>query len=381
VTGPPARRILITTDSVGGVWTYATGLARALCNLGHAVTLVVIGPPPRLEQVRPLWRIAGLRIELAGHALEWMDPEGRDIEGARKTLLGIADRRKPELVHLNSYREAAFGWPAPVLVAAHSCVWSWWESCRGETPNEARWHAYFAGAKDGLAAADAWVAPTRAFRDRVTELYSPPSQGRVIWNGILPGNGSGKKEPFILAAGRLWDEAKNIAALVKISNGLDWPLRAAGPLASPGTEACADEAASIDWLGALSRSQTMAQMRRAAIFVSCALYEPFGLSILEAASCSCALVLSDISTLRELWEGAAIFVPRRDDDALRRGLQHLCRDESFRLELQRAAKKRAARYRLGDMIGAYCDLYQDLFSGSCKGRSASAPAALAEAAA
>ena len=52
------------------------------------------------------------------------------------------------------------------------------------------------------------------------------------------------------------------------------------------------------------------------IFVSVARYEPFGLAVLEAAQAGCALVLSDIPTFRELWGGAALFVPANDDRAL-----------------------------------------------------------------
>ena len=49
-------------------------------------------------------------------------------------------------------------------------------------------------------------------------------------------------------------------------------------------------------------------MARTAVFVSPALYEPFGLAVLEAAQAGCALVLSDIPTFRELWDGVALFV-------------------------------------------------------------------------
>ena len=34
---PSTRRILITADAVGGVWTYATELSRALCERGDQV--------------------------------------------------------------------------------------------------------------------------------------------------------------------------------------------------------------------------------------------------------------------------------------------------------------------------------------------------------
>ena len=54
----------------------------------------------------------------------------------------------------------------------------------------------------------------------------------------------------------------------------------------------------------------------AAVFASPARYEPFGLAILEAAARSCALVLSDIPTFREIWDGAAIFVSPDDPAAL-----------------------------------------------------------------
>ncbi len=46
----------------------------------------------------------------------------------------------------------------------------------------------------------------------------------------------------------------------------------------------------------------------ATVFASMARYEPFGLAVLEAAQAGMRLVLSDIPTFRELWDGAAIFV-------------------------------------------------------------------------
>ncbi|MEB3829625.1 glycosyltransferase [Phormidium sp. CCY1219] len=46
---------------------------------------------------------------------------------------------------------------------------------------------------------------------------------------------------------------------------------------------------------------------RAAIYAFPARYEPFGLSVLEAALSGCALVLGDIPRLREMWGDAAVF--------------------------------------------------------------------------
>ena len=54
----------------------------------------------------------------------------------------------------------------------------------------------------------------------------------------------------------------------------------------------------------------------AAIYALPARYEPFGLSVLEAAQHGCALVLGDIDSLRENWDGAALFVDPDDAGAL-----------------------------------------------------------------
>src|SRR5256885_15556974 len=95
MTAPPARRILMTTDAVGGVWIYAANLARGLCDLGHEVTLLVMGPAPRREQLAALRAIQGLQVEITDLALEWMDPAGPDVARAQQRVLSGSDRVRP----------------------------------------------------------------------------------------------------------------------------------------------------------------------------------------------------------------------------------------------------------------------------------------------
>jgi glycosyltransferase involved in cell wall biosynthesis len=357
---PPTRRILMTTDAVGGVWTYATGLVRGLCGRSDEVTLVVMGPAPRADQLAPFHDIRGLCIELTDLVLEWMDPDGSDIAKARERLLRIARQVRPDIIHLNSYREAVFDWPAPVLVVAHSCVWSWWQACRGGEPDDLRWHRYREAAAAGLAAADMWCAPSEAFHHTIEALYPVRSSGRVIHNGARLQAACHEKKPFILAAGRLWDEAKNLSTLAAIASDLDWSVQVAGPLAAPDSdENCSDEV-NLTCLGNLSRPELTAQMQRASIFAAPALYEPFGLSVLEAAACGCALALSDIPSLRELWQGAALFVAASDRGAWRNALQRLTRDHGLRTQLQRAALLRARRYSLDAMVDAYREVHRTM---------------------
>src|SRR5436853_6343440 len=113
-------------------------------------------------------------------------------------------------------------------------------------------------------------------------------------------------------------------------------------------------------IGDLSHGALRSRMQRAAIFVSPARYEPFGLAVLEAAAAGCALVLSDIPSFRELWNGAALFVAPDDIEGLRTTLADLCNDQRRRTQLQRAAFARARRYSMTQMAGGYAELYRSL---------------------
>lgn len=360
MTAHQGRRILMTADAVGGVWVYATGLARALCDNGYQVTLVVMGPRPSGAQLNELGSISGLRLALCNLPLEWMDPEGARLFTAREMLLRIADQSKPNLIHLNSYREAVFDWPAPRLVVAHSCVWSWWKACHGTVPDQPRWHTYMAAVGAGLAAADAWIAPTQAFRDTMASLYRPPTPGNVIWNGIETSYSARTKQSCILAAGRMWDHGKNLATLAQAAPRLDWPIRVAGSVSDPDGVNRAITPERVIYLGTLTHSALLAAMDSAAIFTAPSLYEPFGLSVLEAAARGCALVLSDIETFRELWGDAALFVDPRDPRALEHALQELSRNDGLRTALQRAARIRSRRYCRAQMLSGYRAAYSGI---------------------
>jgi glycosyltransferase involved in cell wall biosynthesis len=349
-------RILMTADTVGGVWTYATGLASALAAAGAEMHLVSMGPRPRADQREML--STSVRLIESDLALEWQDPEGVDLERAREFLETIGDQIEPTLVHLNSYREAIFDWDAPVVVVAHSCVKSWAMACQDTTfLSEPRWQHYTRLVAAGLTHADAWVSPTYAFGDVIRDLYQPRTPRTVIWNGVDPtGSGPDAERHLILAAGRMWDAAKNLSLLADAARDLNWPVFVAGTTASSaGKLACG-----IEIMGELSHAELVGRMRRAAIFVSPARYEPFGLSVLEAASAGCALVLSDIPGFRELWDGAALFFAPDQASALQAVLTDLCGNPDARASLQRAAHARARRYSLSRMSAAYARLYRSL---------------------
>jgi glycosyltransferase involved in cell wall biosynthesis len=356
---PSGNHLLMTADAVGGVWVYASSLAQEMAARGWNVTLVTLGPAPTQEQFLPLLSHDNIELEITTLTLEWQDPEGRDRQRVIDYMASLEERLHPTVVHLNGYREACARWRAPVLVAAHSCVGSWWRACRGEAP-DADWQGYCADVAAGLSAADRWVAPTAAFRDVIERLYAPPRQGEVIFNGVGLSPEARAKEPFILAAGRLWDEAKNVGLLPRIAAGVEWPIRVAGAIAEGDSAVRVEQG--VAWLGSLPRPELHALMARAGIFVSPAVYEPFGLGVLEAAAHGCALVLADIPTFRELWDGAALFVDPRDGGEMTAALNSLARDARARSALQAAAVQRAARYPLAATADAYQRLYRDMLA-------------------
>jgi glycosyltransferase involved in cell wall biosynthesis len=351
----PQIRILMSADTVGGVWTYAAGLSSALVASGADVTLVTMGPRARPDQRASL--SGSVHLIDSDLALEWQDPEAADLGHARELLGAIERRIKPDIVHLNGYREATFDWHAPVIVVAHSCVNSWAMACNDRAfLSEPRWRHYTKLVAAGLDHADVWVSSTRAFGDVVCDLYQPRSPRAVIRNGAAPAApSSAAKKDLILTAGRMWDTAKNLSLLAEAAKDLDWPVLVAGTTAQK-------PACGIELLGELSHSELAARMQCAAIFVSPARYEPFGLSVLEAALAGCALVLSDIPSFRELWDGAALFVAADDVHGLRAALTNLAIDTSKRTRLQRAAFARAQRYSLKQATAAYLRLYRSIIS-------------------
>lgn len=352
------RRVLMTADAMGGVWQYALDLARGLCRGGSEVLLAVMGDAPGAQQRAAAAAVPGLHLVSAPYRLEWMEDAAADVDAAGVWLLTLARRFHPGVVHLNGYAHASLPWNAPVVVAAHSCVRTWWRAVHGEDPPPAAWDEYCAATARGLAAADAVIAPTAAFLAMLEEAYGPIDTATVVHNGragagAVPGS---EKEPLILCAARLWDEAKNAACLDAAAAGLPWPVAIAGSTEHPDGR-FPDSFAYVRLVGSLSDAELRSWCNRAAVYVSPALYEPFGLAILEAAQSGCALVLSDISTLRELWDGAAAFVPPRDPLALRQALVELIADAGRRRALADAALVRARCYTPETMLEGTLEAY------------------------
>jgi glycogen synthase len=355
------RRVLMTADAVGGVWQYALDLSSALARRGIDVTLAVLGPPLDEAQQAEACR-RRLRVLQSACRLEWMDDPWADVERAGRWLIELERALEPDIVHLNGYAHAALDWRAPAIVVAHSCVRSWWRAVRGGAA-PAAWDRYSEAVARGLRAARLVIAPTQAMRAALHEEYGAIGDVAVIPNGggrIGRPTAVPRKSELVLTAGRLWDDAKNVAALCGVAADLSWPVYIAGDRGAAAP--AAPPTRNVHHLGRLPSPVLNEWYGRAAIYALPARYEPFGLSVLEAASAGCALVLGDIPSLRENWAEAAVFVSPEDCGALRRAIQQLIEDATRRERLGGLAHARAARFTVERMAGSYLDVYDTLLA-------------------
>ena len=365
MTAPPTvRRVLMTADAVGGVWTFALEPAKGLAAHGIEVQLATMGGNLSLSQQADAGGIGNLRLETSAWRLEWMENPWRDIERAGEWLLDLEARFAPDVVHLNSYVHGSIGWNAPVLMTAHSCVLSWWQAVHGETaPPE--WDRYRAEVARGLRAASIVTAPSAAVLHAMERIYGRISNGRVIPNGRSASAFTPReKEPFILSAGRLWDRAKNVALLEEVAGDLAWPVYVAGDQQHP--DGTRHEVRGCHTLGRLGGEELSRWYGRAAIYALPARYEPFGLSALEAALSGCALVLGDVPSLREVWGDCALFIHPDDRAAWRSGLNRMIRDNGARQAIAHRTRERARRFTPERMAAAYVCCYAE----ACREREA-----------
>lgn len=346
-------RLLLVTDAVGGVWVYSLELARALEPLGVHTIIAVAGPSPTTEQRDAA---AGIPLIDTGLPLEWLDISESEIVRASEDLARIAAGEGADIVQTSSaalIAGAAFDcW---CVAVQHSCVATWWQEVKGTPlPPEFAWRRDLV--ERGLRRANATVAPTRAFAAMTAREYGLDRPVLAVHNGRTPHNGRSLPQgDFVFTVGRLWDEGKNVATLDRAAALIDAPFQAAGPTKGP--NGAGVTLARLNSLGSLSPSKLGGVLAARPVFASAALYEPFGLSVLEAAQAGCALVLSDIPTHRELWDGAAIFVAPRDADGFASAANGLLKDRTARNTLGERARERARRYTPELMARGMVDVY------------------------
>lgn len=350
--------VLATTDPFGGAFTYAAQLAAAAFDRGVHTVLAVLGG--RLSRAQRRELDPSVDVREGPFRLEWMDDPWEDVGRSMEWLATLAAETRPDVLHLNTFAHAALDVGIPRLLVAHSCVCSWWRAVHGqEAP--AGYDRYRAVVRSGLDGADVVVAPTAAFAEELVHEHGPIRELRVVANGTAVRSADGPRDPVVLAAGRLWDEAKNLLLLDQVAARLPWPILVAGEGRGPdGGEIVPQR---VQGLGRLDHGRLLVTMARASVFCHPARYEPFGLAPLEAARRGCALVLSDLPSLREVWGDAALYAHPDDAFGFAEAIDALLRDPVRRGGLAAAARARAETFTADAHAERTCALYRALAGG------------------
>jgi glycosyltransferase involved in cell wall biosynthesis len=354
----PGWKVLMTVDAAGGVWRYALDLAAGLTPLGYETIFACFGPTPNPAQAQEAAKVG--KLVLCDAPLDWMVEDEASLSKVPRLIADIAASEDVDLIHLNLPSQAAgLEVPLPVVVTAHSCVSTWFQSVRGH-PAPEPWNWQLALNSRGFARADTVIMPSASHAALSRAVYGPIDRLHVVHNATRARPEAVAKTDFVFAAGRWWDDGKNGTALDAAAPDIAWPVLMAG--ANQGPNGQFVHLPNVQHRGELSHEETMILMRQAAIFVSPSLYEPFGLAALEAARSASALVLADIPTYRELWEGAALFADPRDSEALAAQINRLAGDAELQRTLGVQAQHRSAKFALERQAAAVSDIYQHILS-------------------
>ena len=358
-------RLLITTDTVGGVWTYTTKLTRALLQNGAAVALVTIGRRPTstqqswLDETSAEWRTR-FRWDVSEAALEWMNNNDGAYCEVAPLLLQVAREFQPDLLHSNQFCFGALPLSMPRLVVAHSDVLSWAASCRGKALESSAWlDRYICLVSTGLRDASAVVAPTRWMLDALHSHFDFNCEAQVISNGRTLEAKAHQPERKLQAvtAGRLWDEAKNLRVLHNLQ--APFPILLVGDTEYESQTAAALPAY-VDLVGHLAEDELLELFQESAIYLCTSVYEPFGLAPLEAALCGCAVVAKDIPSLREVWGDGAVYF--QNTASLQAILIGLARDPRQLAAARHRSWLVAQRYSAANTVSSYLKLYEAMLT-------------------
>ena len=399
-------RLLMTTDTVGGVWTFTSELSQELLRRGHAVHLVSFGRKPSIDQQAWAARQCAVSTDLDPHSaqrspigrhperreeplysdrsgptvmgkqpphqsflytpseapLEWMQDNERAFEDGQQLLLEQIELFRPDLILASQFCFGALDTSAPRIVVAHSDVLSWAKACKPSALEPTPWlNRYTALVQRGLRRANAIIAPSRWLLHAVAANFSLPADQTVIPNGVrvhqvrdaVP---TVPRRLQAISAGRLWDEAKGLDVLSEAD--IPCPVLVAGDETSTEGDAIKKPPVNATLLGPLPAARLHQIFRESAMYLCTSRYEPFGLAPLEAALCGCAVIARDLPSLREVWGEDALYFD--DAASLTAQVRQLLSDPAALTDAQTRARARAQHYTVERMADAYLTVFQSV---------------------
>jgi len=362
--------VLVTTDTISGIWGYTRELVSGLVSRGLQVTMVSFGEVPLPEQTGWMDSLHGLDYRPTAFRLEWMQENEQDYPDSCAYLTSLIEEVEPDVVHLNHFCYGNLPVPVPRLVVAHGDLLTWWLAVHEREPQSVPWlERYRDLVTEGLAGATVVAAPSHWMLDALRLTYGEPGGGQVIYYGRNPifFNPYVNKQDSVISVGRMLDAGKQVHLLTHHQHPM--PVCIVGSeagVASTRLPIRADVKVDVaDLSVSLKGPQTESQLRmlysRSTVYAATSRYEAFGMAPLEAALSRCAIVANDIPSFREIWGDDAIYFRANDAAELAAAIRELAHDrELCRSYANRAYQRARDRYNHKRMIDDYLQLYRNL---------------------
>ena len=218
-----------------------------------------------------------------------------------------------------------------------------------------RWHRLYgkAGLERVLREADAVVAVSEFTRTEVMALARVPEERiRVVPNGVdavFTSTGPRADGDYVLAVATL-EPRKNLRRAVDAAREVGAELRVVGARGWGGVDVAG-------WVGEVPDAELAALYRGARCVVYPALYEGFGLPVLEAMACGAPVVTSRATAMEEVAGGAAVLVDPLDVSAIAAGIEEAV---TRRDELVTAGATRAREFTWSRTADAVEALWREL---------------------
>ena len=278
------------------------------------------------DETAPGWRVRGYAPP-AGTG----GPDSRlrpAFEALGRDLAMTADPVDADLVHCHTWYshfggllvQRAYGLPLVVTVHSLEPLRPWKREQLGGAYDLSSWVE-----RTALEAADAVIAVSGDTRDDVLRLFAvPPERVEVIHNGIdatyfvpdpatdvLAQHGIDPDQPYALFVGRITRQ-KGIVHLIHAISHLDRGIGVVLAAGQPDTAELAAEVTAgvaeaqrdrsgVIWIPEMLSREAIRQLySHAAVFVCPSVYEPFGLTNLEAMACQGAVVASAVGGIPEV---------------------------------------------------------------------------------
>ena len=201
----------------------------------------------------------------------------------------------------------------------------------------------------------------KRFRVPQHKIYVQPNW--VDTEAFSPSSDQSKRRNGILFLGRFTDQ-KNLSLLIDAVSGTNLPLTIVG---SGGDESIIREKINLEGIEADIRSNIPnrslpALYQQCAVYVICSRYEGNPKTLLEAMSCGCAVIGTNVKGVREIIDhGKNGILVDQDATSLRQAILDLISDQDLRLKLGEAARRGVIqKHSLDAAVEAEWEAYNSL---------------------